>query len=75
VLGAGEGEGQRADARGSALTQERLPPEVVHRLVAMPPVRAEAVERAKALLASATWCRAEEVAAELVDCYFTRRLP
>lgn len=38
-------------------------------------VRPEAVARARELLASATWCRAEEVAAELVDCLVGHRLP
>ncbi len=57
------------------MTKERLSVAVVERLVATPRVRDEAVARARALLASGTWCRAEEVAAELVDCYVTRRLP
>ncbi len=57
------------------MTEERLSMELVERLVATPRVRDEAVARARALLASGTWCRAEEVAAEMVDCYVTRRLP
>ncbi len=75
MVGAGDGEGRRAHARPAAITQERLAAEVVERLLATPPVRPDAVARARALLASTTWCRAEEVAAELVDCYVTRRLP
>lgn len=45
---------------------------VVH---ALPSVRPEAVGRARLLLATAEWCRADEVADRLVDCYLTRRVP
>ena len=38
-------------------------------------VRREAVARARVLLASSAWCRSEEVADELVECYVGRRLP
>jgi len=38
-------------------------------------VRPEAVARARQLLASARWCRAEEVAARLVDALVDHRLP
>ena len=75
MLGIGDGEGHAADAGPTAMTEERLSVELVERLVATPRVRDEAVARARALLASGTWCRAEEVAAEMVDCYVARRLP
>jgi hypothetical protein len=38
-------------------------------------VRPEAVARARQLLASSSWCHAEEVASQLVDCMVDRRLP
>jgi hypothetical protein len=44
-------------------------------LLSSPVVRPEAVARARELLASAGWCRAEEVASELVDCLVRHRLP
>lgn len=53
--------------------------DVVERAVAVvmafPPVRREAVSRGRALLASTGWCRADEVAAELVRCYAGRLVP
>jgi hypothetical protein len=44
-------------------------------LLNSPVVRPEAVARARQLLASAAWCHAEEVAAQLVDCLVDHRLP
>lgn len=63
--------------RGGVLLTEQ--PGVVERAVAVvmasPPVRTEAVTRGRSLLASAHWCRADEVAAELVRCYAGRLVP
>jgi hypothetical protein len=42
---------------------------------ALPPVRHEAVGRARLLLASPAWCRADEVADRLVDCLIGLRVP
>lgn len=44
-------------------------------VLASPAIRQEAVARARRLLASPCWCKAEEVAAELVRCYAGRLLP
>jgi hypothetical protein len=44
-------------------------------LLAATVVRPEAVARARQLLASPSWCRAEEVAAHLLDCMIGNRLP
>lgn len=55
--------------------KDRLPEDVLNGVLAVPPVRAEAVARARALLGTARWCRAEEVAAELVDCFVANRVP
>jgi hypothetical protein len=44
-------------------------------LLAAPVVRPEAVARARQLLASSSWCRAEEVAARLLDCMIGNHLP
>lgn len=53
--------------------------DVVQRAVAVvlasPAVRNEAVCRGRRLLASPQWCRADEVAAELVRCYADRLVP
>jgi hypothetical protein len=38
-------------------------------------IRPEAVARARQLLATPSWCRAEEVASQLVDCLVDHRLP
>lgn len=38
-------------------------------------VRPDAVARARRLLESPSWCRAEEVADRLVECYVGNRLP
>jgi hypothetical protein len=38
-------------------------------------IRPEAVARARQLLATPSWCRAEEVASRLVDCLVDHRLP
>lgn len=63
--------------RGGVLITER--PAVVERALAVvmatPPVRTEAVDRGRSLLASEQWCRADEVAAELVRCYAGRLVP
>lgn len=40
-----------------------------------PAVRPEAVARARQLLATSSWCRAEEVASHLVDCLVGHELP
>jgi hypothetical protein len=45
------------------------------RVLAQPEVRPEAVVRGRELLGSTRWCRADEVAAELVACLVERRLP
>ena len=44
-------------------------------VLASPAIRQEAVARGRQLLASPCWCKAEEVAAELVRCYAGRLLP
>ena len=56
-------------------TSELLDDRVLARVMAQPRVRAEAVVRGRRLLDSTTWCRADEVAAELVACLVERRLP
>ncbi len=38
-------------------------------------VRPDAVARARRLLESPSWCRAEEVAERLVECYVGHQLP
>lgn len=48
---------------------------VLRQVEAVPAVRPEAVARGRALLGTAAWCRAEEVADQLVDCYLSRRIP
>ena len=48
---------------------------LVAQVLAFPPVRPQAVARARALLESRAWCHAEEVANELVDCLVGRRVP
>ena len=53
----------------------QLDERVVARVLALPGVRPEAVVRGRLVLGSNTWCRANEVAAELVDCLVHRRLP
>ena len=55
--------------------RQRLPEDVITDLLAVPSVRADEVARARALLHTARWCRAEEIASELVDCYVGHRLP
>lgn len=52
----------------------RLSDDVLENVLAVPGVRAEVVARARALLGD-TPCRAQEIAAELVDCYVAQRLP
>lgn len=52
-----------------------VPEQVAAGVAAAPWVRPEAVARARQLLGTPRWCRADEVAAELVDCLVTRRLP
>jgi hypothetical protein len=44
-------------------------------LLTSPVVRPDAVARARRLLASPSWCRAEEVASHLVDCLVGHELP
>lgn len=44
-------------------------------VMASPAIRDEAVSRGRTLLASSHWCRADEVAAELVRCYAGRLVP
>lgn len=48
---------------------------VVATVLALPRVRPEAVVRGRRVLGSNMWCRANEVAAELVDCLVHRRIP
>ena len=62
--------------QGTTLVAGRsVPARVLDRVLSTPSVRAAAVARGRALLASPAWCRADEVAAALLDCYVTRRLP
>jgi hypothetical protein len=56
---------------GNAQMHERA----VARVLALPLVRPEAVTRARDLLRTPRWCRADEVAAELVTCLVERKLP
>lgn len=44
-------------------------------VMASPAVRDEAVSRGRTLLASSQWCRADEVAEELIRCYAGRLVP
>lgn len=55
--------------------RQSLSEDVIEDLLAVPPVRPDVVARARALLHTARWCRAEEVASELVDCYVGQRVP
>jgi hypothetical protein len=55
--------------------RQRLSDEVVDDVLSLPHVRPEVVARARALLDGARWCRSEEVASELVDCFVGRRVP
>ena len=48
---------------------------LIAQVLAFPPVRPDAVQRGRDLLGTPTWCRAEEVASELVDCLVGGRLP
>ena len=63
------------DADGLPGAGTPVPDDVLAAVLAAPGVRADVVARARLLLRSSSWCRAEEVAAELVDCYVARRLP
>jgi hypothetical protein len=53
----------------------RLSQDVYDDMLAPPRIRADVVERARALLDTPRWCRAEEVASRLVDCYVEQRVP
>jgi hypothetical protein len=53
----------------------KLDDRVVAKVLALPPVRPEAVVRGRRVLGSNGWNRANEVAAELVDCLVHRRIP
>jgi hypothetical protein len=53
----------------------RLSDDVLEGVLAVPTIRADVVARARALLHTTRWCRAEEVASELVDCFVEHRLP
>ena len=55
--------------------KERLSEDVLEDLLTVPDVRPDVVARARRLLDSQRWCRAEEVAAELVDCFIAQRVP
>ncbi len=55
-------------------TRFRVSDDVLADVLALPGVRPDVVARVRALLGSAP-CRAEEIAAELVDCYVSHRLP
>ena len=48
---------------------------MVASVLALSPVRPEAVTRGREVLGSNGWCKADEVAAELVACLVERRLP
>ncbi|MEO7836685.1 MAG: hypothetical protein ABIS21_03460 [Acidimicrobiales bacterium] len=49
--------------------------EAIALVLAAPAVREEAVCRGRTLLASPQWCRADEVAAELMRCLAGRLVP
>ena len=53
----------------------RLPQDVIEDVFAVPGIRPDVVARARALLHTTHWCRADEVASELVDCFVAQRLP
>ena len=55
--------------------KRRLSADVLEGVLAVPGVRPDEVARARVLLHTAQWCRAEEVASELVDCFIAQRLP
>lgn len=76
--------GQMQDATPQDQQEREIPMPHAHASAAEPRldnllsssmVRPEVVARARQLLASSSWCRAEEVAAQLVDCMVGRRLP
>ena len=48
---------------------------MVASVMALSDVRPEAVMRGRERLGSSGWCKADEVAAELVACLVERRLP
>ena len=48
---------------------------MVASVLALSPVRPEAVTRGRERLGSSCWCKADEVAAELVACLVEGRLP
>ena len=54
---------------------QQLPDRLVAHVRALPEVRPDAVARGRALVDAGAWCRADEVAAELVDCLVGHRLP
>ena len=57
--------------------RRRLSAAVLEDILAVPPIRAEAVARAQARLhdGAGSACPADKIAAELVDCWVGRRLP
>ena len=63
--------------RGGALITEQagVVEQAVAIVMASPAIRTEAITRGRSLLASAQWCRADEVAAELLRCYAGRLVP
>jgi hypothetical protein len=58
-------------ARGNSHLHDRA----VAQVLSLPLVRPDAVARARDLLDTPGWCRADEVAAELVTCLVERKLP
>jgi hypothetical protein len=56
-------------------TRQQLSAEVLADILAVPPVRADAVARGQARLHGSGTCPADKIAAELVDCLVGRRLP
>ena len=67
-------EGQEPESTMQA-TEMTTPDAGYETLLRAPVVRPDAVARARRLLASPSWCRAEEVADRLVTCFVGRRLP
>ena len=67
--------GHRAAGGAPATSGNAVVERAVALVLAGPAVRHEAVRRGRTLLASSQWCRADEVAAELVRCYTGRLVP
>ena len=66
---------EKSDHRTMQTLLKSVPQQLLDGVFAAPSVRQDAVERGRRVLAGDGWCRAREVASELVDCMVARRLP